>query len=85
MPRTKTSTRKHTARRQAKYRADARMRMAAHAASQILNFEWDGRRPVKPGQVIAKTSAMYGNCHEVRDQAITPAEARAALDHVLSR
>ncbi|MFE6686584.1 hypothetical protein ACFVFQ_08900 [Streptomyces sp. NPDC057743] len=88
MPRTKPTPQqreKHNARRRAKRLADARMRMATHAASQIVSWEWDGRRPVTPARVIAKTAAMYGNYREVQDQAITPAEARAALDHVLSR
>ncbi|MGG2465623.1 hypothetical protein ACO0M4_38665 [Streptomyces sp. RGM 3693] len=85
MPRTETSTEKHNARRRAKRLADSRMRMATHAASQIAHWEWDGKRPITPGQVIAKTTAMYGNYRQVRDQAITPAEARAALDYVLNR
>ncbi|MGD3107551.1 hypothetical protein [Streptomyces sp. YGL11-2] len=88
MPRTKPSPEqreKHNARRRAKRLADHRMRMATHAASEIVSWEWDGKRPVTPGRVIAKTAAMYGNYRQVRDRAITPAEAVAALDIVLNR
>ncbi|MGA4881635.1 hypothetical protein [Streptomyces lydicamycinicus] len=88
MPRTKPTPghqRQHNARRRAKRLADHRMRMATHAASQLVSWEWDGKRPITPQQVIAKATAMYGNYRQVRDQAITPAEARAALDTVLNR
>ncbi|MCW7989115.1 hypothetical protein XF35_28745 [Streptomyces platensis subsp. clarensis] len=83
--RTPEQRNKHNARRRAKRLADARLRMATHAASQIAHWEWDGKRPITHGQVIAKTTAMYSNHREVRDRAITPAEAKAALDAVLNR
>lgn len=73
------------ARRRAKCLADTRSRMARHAASQIAHWEWDGEQPITAQQVIGKTTAMYGNHREIRDEPITPAEAQTALDAVLNR
>lgn len=66
-------------------RVEGRIRMARHAASQLVTYgEWDGDRPKATVQdVIVQTGAMYGGYLKGVD--ITPEEAAVALRLILAR
>lgn len=66
-------------------RVEGRIRMARHAASQLVTYgEWDGDRPTATAQdVILTTGAMYGGYLKGMD--ITTEEAEVALRLILSR
>lgn len=66
-------------------RVEGRIRMARHAASQLVTYgEWDSNGPTATAQdVIHTTGAMYGGYLKGVD--ITPEEAAVALRLILAR
>ncbi|MFJ1900504.1 hypothetical protein [Streptomyces sp. NPDC088115] len=66
-------------RRREQRRVERRLRMARHAASELITYgRWDGDKPTAtPQDVISQTGAMYGGY--LKGAPITEAEAEAAL------
>ena len=74
------------ARRRAQRLAQARFRMARHAAHQLVTYgPWNGDTPAATtADVISVTTSMYGNYRQIKGAPITEDEAAKALEAVLS-
>ncbi|MEU8677322.1 hypothetical protein [Streptomyces sp. NPDC048560] len=66
-------------RRRERRRVEGRLRMARHAASELIRYgRWDGDEPAATAQdVVSQTEAMYGGY--LKDIPLTLAEAEIAL------
>ncbi|MEU8512062.1 hypothetical protein AB0C76_10795 [Kitasatospora sp. NPDC048722] len=71
-------------RRRAQRKAEARSRMARHAAGLLVTFgPWkDGRPAATPADVARQANAMYGGY--LKGEPITTTEGAAALEAVLN-
>ena len=67
-------------RRRAQRRVEGRLRMARHAASELVTYgTWEGNEPTAtPQDVIRQTGLMYGGY--LKGTPLTLAEAEIALD-----